>query len=50
MCKSRPVGLKLSPSRPNGGVAVFTVAKGGLMDEASVGGQKFDYEPFEKKK
>ncbi len=32
------------------GVAVFTVAKGGLMYEASVGGQKFSYEPFGKKK
>jgi lipid-binding SYLF domain-containing protein len=32
------------------GVAVFTVAKGGLMYEASVGGQKFDFEPFGKKK
>ena len=30
------------------GVAVFTLAKGGLMYEASVGGQKFDYEPFKK--
>jgi lipid-binding SYLF domain-containing protein len=27
------------------GVAVFTLAKGGLMYEASVGGQKFTYEP-----
>lgn len=32
------------------GVAVFTIAKGGLMYEASVGGQKFKYEPFDKKK
>ena len=32
------------------GVAVFTVAKGGLMYEASVGGQKFGYEPFGTKK
>ena len=32
------------------GVAVFTIAKGGLMYEASVGGQKFSFEPFEKKK
>ncbi len=29
------------------GVAVFTVAKGGLMYEASVGGQKFSYDPFD---
>lgn len=27
------------------GVAVFTIAKGGLMYEASVGGQKFNYYP-----
>ena len=27
----------------NKGVAVFTVAKGGLMYEASIGGQKFSY-------
>lgn len=28
------------------GMAVFTVAKGGLMYEASLGGQKFKYEPY----
>lgn len=28
------------------GVAVFTVTKAGLMYEASVGGQKFGFEPF----
>ena len=28
------------------GVAVFTMAKGGLMYEASVGGQKFKYKPL----
>lgn len=28
------------------GVAVFTLAKGGLMYEASVGGQTFSYEPL----
>jgi lipid-binding SYLF domain-containing protein len=27
------------------GMAVFTVAKGGLMYEASIGGQKFGYQP-----
>jgi lipid-binding SYLF domain-containing protein len=32
------------------GVAVFTAPKGGLMVEASVGGQKFSYTPFEKKR
>jgi lipid-binding SYLF domain-containing protein len=29
----------------NKGMAIFTVAKGGLMYEASVGGQKFGYKP-----
>jgi len=28
-----------------GGVAVFTLVKGGLMYEASVGGQKFNFDP-----
>jgi hypothetical protein len=27
------------------GMAVFSVAKGGLMYEASIGGQKFSYTP-----
>ena len=31
------------------GVAVFTAGKGGLMFEASVGGQKFRFEPYAKK-
>ncbi len=31
------------------GMAVFTVAKGGLMYEASIGGQKFKYTPKKKK-
>jgi lipid-binding SYLF domain-containing protein len=31
------------------GVAVFTAAKGGLMYEASIGGQKFSYTQFGKK-
>jgi lipid-binding SYLF domain-containing protein len=30
------------------GVSVFTLAKGGVMAEASVGGQKFGYAPFRK--
>ena len=30
----------------NRGVAVFTIAEGGLMFEASVGGQKFTFEPL----
>jgi len=29
----------------DGGVAVFTIADGGLMFEASIGGQKFKYQP-----
>ena len=29
-----------------GGVAVFTLAKGGLMYEASAGGQKFSFTPY----
>jgi len=29
----------------HGGMAVFIVVKGGLMYEASVGGQKFSYTP-----
>jgi hypothetical protein len=33
-----------------GGVAVFTLPKDGAMAEASVGGQKFSYEPLERKK
>lgn len=28
------------------GMAVFTIAKGGLMYEVSIGGQKFDYTPL----
>jgi lipid-binding SYLF domain-containing protein len=32
-----------------GGVAVFTMTKGGLMYEASVGGQKFGVQPFASK-
>lgn len=31
----------------NDGVAVFTRAKGGLMYEASIGGQQFSYEPVQ---
>ena len=30
----------------NGGMAVFTVAKGGLMYEAALAGQKYGYEPL----
>ncbi len=31
----------------SGGVAIFTLAIGGLMDEASVGGQTFQFTPVE---
>jgi hypothetical protein len=31
------------------GVKVFTKAKSGLMAEATVGGQKFTFEPLDKK-
>jgi lipid-binding SYLF domain-containing protein len=34
-------------ARYSSGVAVFTVAKGGLMYEASIGGQKFTFHPIE---
>jgi lipid-binding SYLF domain-containing protein len=34
----------------NNGVAVVTMAKGGLMYEASIGGQKFSYKPIAKEK
>ena len=33
-------------ARYTDGVAVFTMAKGGLMYEASVGGQRFKFKPF----
>jgi lipid-binding SYLF domain-containing protein len=33
-------------ARYKNGVAIFTQMKGGLMAEASVGGQKFSFEPF----
>ena len=41
------VALSAGASRDanySGGVAVFTIAGGGLMYEATVGGQKFEYE------
>ena len=33
----------------NNGVAVFTITKGGLMYEASIGGQKLQFKPFKNK-
>jgi len=38
-------GASANASYKNG-LAVFTMAKGGLMYEASIGGQKFSYEPL----
>ena len=38
-------GVSLDLTYKNG-VAVFTHTKGGLMAEASVGGQKFEFDPF----
>ncbi len=35
-----------APVQYHKGMAVFTIAKGGLMYEASIGGQKFSYEPL----
>lgn len=37
---------KSAEAKFNDGVAVFATAKGGLMAEASVGGQKFEYKPW----
>ncbi len=34
----------------SGGVAIFTMVKGGLMAEAAIGGQKFKFEPVSSKK
>ena len=39
------VGSKQAKAQYVSGYAVFTLAKGGLMYEASIGGQKFSYTP-----
>ena len=39
-------GAAVETSYSNG-IAVLTVSKGGLMYEASIGGQKFSYEPYD---
>ena len=50
--RARPAGASggkndaTTVGRYHKGMAVFTVAKGGLMYEASVGGQKFKYKPL----
>ncbi len=41
---------KQSKAKYHKGMATFTFAKGGLMYEASIGGQKFKFEPLAKKK
>ncbi|WP_413391223.1 hypothetical protein [Prochlorococcus marinus] len=38
-------GAAVETSYSNG-IAVLTVSKGGLMYEASLGGQKFSFEPY----
>ena len=38
-------GAAVETSYSNG-IAVLTVSKGGLMYEASIGGQKFNFEPY----
>ena len=39
-------GSKQAKAHYINGYAVFTLAKGGLMYEASIGGQKFSYHPY----
>ena len=39
-------GVSVETAYSNG-IAVFTIAKGGLMYEASIGGQKFRFESYE---
>ncbi len=40
-----PATGKQAPTSYHKGIAVFVHAKGGLMFEASIGGQKFSFEP-----
>ena len=42
---ARGKGRVYAAGKYHKGMAVFTVAKGGLMYEASLGGQKFKYTP-----
>ena len=42
---SKTADKKTANANYQDGVAVFTMAKGGLMFEAAVGGQKFTYQP-----
>jgi hypothetical protein len=36
----------MAPTNYNKGMAVFIHTKGGFMYEATIGGQKFSYQPF----
>jgi len=44
--RPRRINVIFTKRNPHEGVAVFTLSKGGLMAEASIGGQKFSFEPF----
>ena len=41
-----PATGEQAPTRYSSGMAIFVHAKGGLMYEASVGGQKFSFQPL----
>ena len=47
---SGSAGKSQSDAAYDGGMAIFTYAKGGLMYEATIGGQKFGYKPIEETK
>ncbi|GAA4899652.1 YSC84-related protein [Ferrimonas pelagia] len=40
-------GSAQADNRYSGGMAIFTMAKGGLMYEASIGGQGFSFDPID---
>ncbi len=44
---SAGAGTSQAKNQYKGGMAVFTMAKGGLMYEASIGGQAFTFDPVE---
>ena len=43
---SATAGYRMGVGAWKRGMAGFTLAKGGLMDEASIGGQKFNFKPL----
>ena len=43
---ARAKNARVNGSGYNNGMAAFTIVKGGLMYEASIGGQKFGYKPL----